>query len=464
MVVNGEMSMEGGVAYARDKSAITRATLFSGTENAGNRREANIAELGRELVALLLADYRGPVTVRLWNGQLVTGRTDASCIVRFNHPGVLRELILHRDLLRLADAFLGGDVAVEGNLEQLFDIGPYLEQLRLSWRNRLHLLHQVLKLPARGRKRRVCTYRAFDGASINSRASIAHHYDVSNEFYRLWLDPDMVYSCAYYRDAGQSLAEAQHDKLDYLCRKLRLDQGQTLLDIGCGWGALALWAARHYGVQVHGITLSREQQRLAQARAHAAGLEDQVRIELLDYRDLDAATLYDRVISVGMFEHVGVRNYPVYFGTVRRILKPGGLFLNHGITSENGWQRTPLTRFMNHYIFPDGELACISEVIGAMERAGFEIVDVEALRRHYTLTLRHWVRALEANRNAAIRQSSETTYRLWRLYMAGCAHYFDEGSIGVHQVLAGQRHTHLPVPLRRDDLYNRLEVDEEVTS
>ena len=233
------------------------------------------------------------------------------------------------------------------------------------------------------------------------------------------------------------------------------DRGQTLLDIGCGWGALALWAARHYGVQVRGITLSLEQQQLAQARIHAAGLEDQVRIELLDYRDLDTKTLYDRVISVGMFEHIGIKNYPLYFGTVRRVLKPDGLFLNHGITSENGWQRTPLTRFMNQYIFPDGELARISDVASAMERAGFEIVDVESLRRHYALTLRHWVRALESKRNEVIKQSSKTTYRLWRLYMAGCAWYFDEGSIGIHQVLAGRRHSSLPVPLRRDDLYTR---------
>lgn len=226
-----------------------------------------------------------------------------------------------------------------------------------------------------------------------------------------------------------------------------------MLDIGCGWGALALWAARHYGVQVHGITLSREQQCLAQARARAAGLKNKIRFELLDYRDLQEDVQYDRVVSVGMFEHVGVKNFPTYFGTVRRVLKPDGLFLNHGITSESGWKRTPLTSFMNRYIFPDGELARISDVTDAMERAGFEMLDVESLRRHYALTLRHWVAALEAKRDAAIRSSNEVTYRLWRLYMTGCAYYFDEGSIGLHQVLAGHRHALQPVPLRRDDLY-----------
>jgi len=358
----------------------------------------------------------------------------------------LRDLILHRNLLRLAECYLSGAIEVEGDLESLFDLKTHLLNLNLPLGTRLHLLYQALRLPKLARHGSAQNGRSKKASHQNSRASIAHHYDVSNDFYRLWLDPEMVYSCAYYRNSTQTLAEAQQDKLDYLCRKLRLEPGQTLLDIGCGWGALALWAARHYGVQVHGITLSQEQQRLAQERVRAAGLEDQIRIELLDYRDLPEGAQYDRVVSVGMFEHVGVKNFPTYFGTVRRVLKPDGLFLNHGITSETGWKRTPLTRFMNRYIFPDGELARISDVTDAMERAGFEMLDVESLRRHYALTLRHWVRSLEAS-------SSEVTYRLWKLYMAGCAYYFDEGSIGLHQVLAGRQHQLQPVPLRRDDLY-----------
>ena len=453
--IYGKAIVEDVVSYVRSKSGTSRAGLFSGIESVGNTHEENIARTGTEIISSVFARHQGPVAIRLWNGRLAAGRTGAPCTVRFNHPGVLRELILHRDLQRLVDAYLDGALTIEGDLERLFELGPYLDRIRLSWRKKLHLLYQALTLPVRSRNGAARTYRTPGRAMNNSRTSITHHYDVGNDFYRLWLDPEMVYSCAYFRDTSQSLAAAQRDKLDYLCRKLRLRPGQTLLDIGCGWGALALWAARHYGVQVRGITLSLEQQQLAQARIHAAGLEDQVRIELLDYRDLDTKTLYDRVISVGMFEHIGIKNYPLYFGTVRRVLKPDGLFLNHGITSENGWQRTPLTRFMNQYIFPDGELARISDVASAMERAGFEIVDVESLRRHYALTLRHWVRALESKRNEVIKQSSKTTYRLWRLYMAGCAWYFDEGSIGIHQVLAGRRHSSLPVPLRRDDLYTR---------
>ena len=417
------------------------------------RSENDPGLIGADIVSAVLADYRGNIAIRLWDDTLVQGQRDAPCTLVFREPGALRDVILHRNLLRLAECYLAGAIDVEGDMESLFDLRIHLDNLELPFTTRLYLLRQALRLPKLSRHGFIRNWRAKLTAHRNSRASIAHHYDVSNDFYRIWLGPEMVYSCAYYRNNSESLARAQEDKLDYLCRKLRLEPGQSLLDIGCGWGALALWAARHYGVQVHGITLSQAQQQLAQERVRAAGLESLVRIELLDYRDLPQDAQYDRVVSVGMFEHVGVRNFPTYFGTVQRVLKPDGLFLNHGITSETGWQRTPLTRFMNRYIFPDGELARISDVTDAMERAGFEPLDVECLRRHYALTLRHWVQALEAGREKAIACSSEVTYRLWRLYMAGCAYYFDEGSIGLHQVLVGQKHQQQPVPLRRDDLY-----------
>lgn len=229
--------------------------------------------------------------------------------------------------------------------------------------------------------------------------------------------------------------------------------GQQLLDIGCGWGGLIRWAARHYGVKAHGITLSEQQYLHARERIRAEGLEDRVSVELRDYRELSEAARYDLVVSVGMFEHIGIANFPAYFDTVGRVLKPGGLFLNHGITNDTGWEDTSLNRFVNRYVFPDGELARISEVVTAMETAGFEILDVEGLRRHYALTLRHWVSALESNRDEAIRLTSEATYRLWRLYMAGSAFYFEQGCTNVYQVLAGHRRQTLGVPLRRNDIY-----------
>jgi len=410
---------------------------------------------GRKILVCLLADYDGSVAVRLWNGERVHGDADAACTVVFHHPSVLRHLVLHRDLVHLAESYLAGELDLEGEMVNLFDLTQHALELHFFWPDKWRLLRQALRLPAQRVVAGSLAERHRQPRVNNTQESIARHYDVSNDFYRLWLDPEMLYSCAYFRDLDQSLANAQRDKLDYICRKLRLEPGQQLLDIGCGWGALAIWAARHYGVQVHGITLSEQQTRYAIERVRNEGLAEQVCIELRDYRDLSEEARYDRVVSVGMFEHIGVANFPLYFAIVQRVLKPGGLFLNHGITNDTGWRDTPITRFMNRYVFPDGELARISDVEDAMEKAGFEIIDVEGLRRHYVLTLRHWVAALETYREEAVAIVGEAAYRVWRLYMAGCAYYFDEGSINVYQVLTAPAHQSLASPLRRDDLYKK---------
>jgi len=408
----------------------------------------------REILKNFLASYDGSVAIRLWNGERVRGKSDAPCTVIFHQPAVLRELVLRCDLERLAEFYLVGKIDVEGDAECLFDLVSYMQTLVLPWSAKWRVLRHALQLPKRdsnaAESRGMYTWA---GKRRNTRASIAHHYDLGNDFYRLWLDPQMVYSCAYFHDASQSLASAQEDKLDYICRKLRLSPGQTLLDIGCGWGALICWAARHYGVHAHGITLSEEQYRYAVERVHNEGLQGQVTVELRDYRTLSNDAHYDRVVSVGMFEHVGVANLPVYFQTVKRVMRPGGLFLNHGITNDTGWLDTPITHFINRYVFPDGELTRISDVSSAMEQAGFEIIDVESLRRHYALTLRRWIQALEAQREQTVKLASEASYRVWRLYMAGSAWYFNEGSINVYQVLAGGSQQALSLPLRRDDIY-----------
>ena len=411
------------------------------------------ARMAEEIVTTLLPEVVEEVAIRLWNGRLAWGGGEARCTLVFRHPAPIRELILFRSLFRLTDAYLAGFVDVEGDFEQLFRLQKPLESMALSWRQKARLLRLALSLPGYPKDRIPTRWCRSGERDENCRETIAHHYDVSNGFYRLWLDPEMVYSCAYFASPEQELAAAQRDKLEYICRKLRLEPGQKLLDIGCGWGGLALWAARHHGVEVHGITLSEQQHEWANRRVKEEGLETRVRIELKDYRELDAEGVYDRVVSVGMFEHIGVANFPRYFGTVKQVLKPGGLFLNHGITNTRGWRPTLSTRFINTYIFPDGELARISDVIDAMEKAGFEILDTENLRRHYAMTLRHWVRNLEAHREEAVAESGETTYRLWRLYMAGCAFNFEDGDIAIHQVLAGHRNQNPPVPLRRDDLY-----------
>jgi cyclopropane-fatty-acyl-phospholipid synthase len=278
---------------------------------------------------------------------------------------------------------------------------------------------------------------------------------VSNEFYSLWLDRAMVYSCAYFESQEMDLDAAQQAKLEHICRKLMLKPGEEFLDIGCGWGALVIHAAQHFGVRARGVTLSAQQLQVARERIAAAGLSDRVRVELMDYRDLTGEAVYDKIASVGMFEHVGLDNLPMYFSVVHRLLRPGGLFLNHGITHESeGWQPTISTRFINRYVFPDGQLDTISNIQRVMEQSKFEIADVEALRRHYALTLRHWVNRLERQHLQALQHVNEATYRVWRLYMAACALEFESGEIGIYQVLAAKRNAGNPTwPLTRRHLY-----------
>lgn len=412
-----------------------------------------VVETARAIVTLLLRDYRGPVGVSLGNGRPLHRWGKIRAVLVFRDAGVIRDLVLRHNLVRLAEYYLAGDVAVEGDVEALFDLVGFLQNSPPTLATRSRLAWLAFKLPASPLPESIEPLRHDASQRSNTLQAIAHHYDVGNDFYRMWLDPEMVYSCAYFAHARQSLADAQRDKLDYICRKLRLRPGDTLLDIGCGWGALARWAARHYGARVCGITLSEQQHRYAVEQVRHQGLEDNVTIELCDYRELDERRRFDRIVSVGMFEHIGIDNFPVYFGKLRRLLKHDGLFLNHGITNDTGWQETPVTRFVNRYVFPDGELTRISVVCAAMEEAGFEPLDVESLRRHYVLTLRNWIRSLEQNRQQIIKLTSEPIYRLWRLYMAGAAYYFNEGSINVYQVLAAHRGGELKIPLRRDDLY-----------
>ena len=434
-------------------SNLTRTFRPKGASGARRGSASDFTSVAAELLQIVFSDYRGPVAVKLWDGNTVVGNTNARCCLVLNKPSPLRDLALSRDMLALAESHLTGDVEVEGNLESLFDLLDYLDTYRPALSDKLRILSLALKLPAgEGAWRRLLPGHAIV-RDRNTRETISHHYDVSNDFYRLWLDPEMVYSCAYFAHPEQTLEEAQREKLDYICRKLRLESGQRLLDIGCGWGALGLWAARNYGVTVHGITLSTQQCDYAQERARELNVTDRVHFELRDYRDLDRGARYERIVSVGMFEHIGINNFPTYFGIISQLLEPGGLFLNHGITNDSGWQPNDVRRFINKYIFPDAELTRISTVVTAMEDAGFEILDAESLRPHYALTLRRWVQALEQNREEAIRLVGESTYRLWRVYMSGCAWYFDSGNTGLYQVLAGKLHSPWPVPLRRSDLY-----------
>ena len=289
-------------------------------------------------------------------------------------------------------------------------------------------------------------------------SAIAHHYDVSNEFYELFLDPLMVYTCAYYRDPDGKLDQAQRDKLDHVCRKLELAPGESLLDIGCGWGSLAIWAAQHYGVRAHGVTLSRAQADYAAARIQAAGLQERCRVEYLDYRDLPGSAHYDKIAAVGVIEHVGIANYPAFFGSVRARLNDGGLYLNHGIVHEFHWKPTSQTEFLYRHVFPNGDLAGFSETVTEMERAGFEVLDAEGLRLHYARTCRHWVERLRERAAEAVALVGDRIYRTWLLYLTCSSVAFEAGSIGLYQVLM-RKHGDPTIdrgPRTREPLYSHI--------
>jgi len=297
-----------------------------------------------------------------------------------------------------------------------------------------------------------------DGDAGENRKNISYHYDVSNDFYRLFLDEGMVYTCAYYKDWANSLEQAQVDKLDMTCRRLRLQPGETFLDIGCGWGALMAHAVTCFGVTAHGVTLSEQQAQLARARFEALGIADRCTVELIDYSKLPGAERFDKISSLGMIEHVGIANYPTYFSTMQRLLKPGGLFLNHGIVrpGKSATRKKKRADFaaLTRYIFPGGELETLSGTLTAMERGGFEIRDVECWREHYMRTCRAWHDRLLANRDAAIAEVGEVKYRVWLMYLAACSIAFERNNVGIYQTL-GQKRLKGPsnLPPTRADLY-----------
>ena len=342
------------------------------------------------------------------------------------------------DLGQLARAYVRNEIDFTGGARRALAIAEAMvgsvahgrDSLRLRWRTMRHQLR-------------------------GNRRNIEHHYDVSDAFYRLWLDPRMVYSCAYFGDASDSLADAQAKKLDHVCRKLRLAPGESFLDIGCGWGGLVFWAAQHYGVDATGITLSQRQFDHVTREIAARGLEGRVKVLLLDYEDLPDGVLYDKIASIGMFEHVGPRRYGRYFGKMHRVLKPGGFALNHGITLNilgADSLGSGVGDFVEEYVFPGGQLAHVAPVIESMARAGLELVDAEALREHYAKTLWCWLDGLEANAAAARAEVGEERFRIWRVYLAGSAHAFDRGWMSLWQLLAGKPlpDGRLPHPLTRD--------------
>jgi len=398
------------------------------------------AERTKRLLEAVFGSYIGDqVAVRLWDGAQWPDAAPRAATIVLKHPGALRQMFLPGSELGLAEAYLYDDFDVEGEIEAVFALADHIANRTSSLMQRVRLALDLLRLPAgdgreQGRRGRA-TLRGRQHSVQRDREAVRYHYDVSNDFYALWLDQRMVYSCAYFEDASEDLDTAQARKLDYLCRKLRLQPGQRLLDLGCGWGGLVMHAAQHYGADATGITLSQPQADLANERIAAAGLADHCRVWVRDYREMASTERYDALVSVGMFEHVGQALLPTYFARAYALLEPGGVFLNHGIANTVADQPMSGPNFSDTYVFPDGELVPISTSARIAEEAGFEVRDVESLREHYALTLRHWVRQLEAKHEQALTYVDEPTYRVWRLFMSGSAHGFTVGRLNVYQTL-----------------------------
>jgi cyclopropane-fatty-acyl-phospholipid synthase len=385
----------------------------------------------------LLAKLAGPPLPRMraWTGE-EWGPQNAQATIVLKRPGALRSMLLPPNDLSAAEAYIYGDVDFEGDLYMLLRFGAALGEARHGPLLVARLLRLLRQLPEDVNSADADRPR-FTGllhSQRRDRAAVTHHYDTGNDFFKLFLGKEMVYSSADFLSPTDTLDQAQYRKLDLVCRKLRLAPGMRFLDVGCGWGSLVIHAAREYGVDAVGITLSEEQAREARDRVAAAGLQDRVRVDVRDYRDINDE--YDAIASIGMVEHVGLKALHNYFKILRKALAPGGQLLNHGITSRDRKRnRRVKPTFVNTYVFPDGELVYVDEVIAAAEESGFELRDLESLRASYNLTLQNWVRNLEENQEAAVAATSEVTYRIWRLYMAGSAVAFDRAAISVYQLL-----------------------------
>ncbi len=401
---------------------------------------ANTDEPGQGLAGLFATVLGGdlPVAIRAYDGSHA-GPADASATLVIRSAVAVRRMLSSLGELGLARAYIAGDIEIDGDVYAVFAMRERLgDSLRRpqAWGALARLASGTGGLRrAPGPPAEEVRLHGRRHSRSRDAAAIAHHYDVSGDFYRLLLGPTMTYSCAVWDDPSVGLDAAQEAKYELICGKLGLVPGMRLLDVGCGWGGMVMHAARHYGVRAVGVTLSREQAELARRRVAEAGLIDRVEIRLADYREVDDGP-YEAISSIGMFEHVGSAQLGGYFSRMHALLAPQGRLLNHGISRASGRNPMSRTSFVQRYVFPDGELEEIGTVLSAIQHAGLEVRHVENLREHYALTLRAWVRNLEENYAEAVELSGEGRARVWRLYLAGSALGFEDGGIEIHQTLA----------------------------
>lgn len=421
-------------------------------------KSTGVASLIAKAMAIVLGVEEIPVRLRAWDGS-EAGPADAPLVV-FGSRRALRRILWSPGQLGLSRAYVAGELDAPGDVFASFaalsSVGKFAETgpfRPLTAGERWTLLTTAVRLgalgpnPARPPEEANVGRHGLRHTRRRDAAAISHHYDVGNDFYAAVLGPSMVYSCAVWNDEETGLDAAQEAKLDLVCRKLGLQPGMRVLDVGCGWGSFALHAAERFGVNVVGVTLSAEQAALARKRAADAGLTDRVDIRVQDYRDVDDGP-FDAISSIGMSEHVGRDQIGHYVARLHNLLSPGGRLLNHAISWNAGPTSPDPDSFIPRYVFPDGEMLGLAEMIGALESGGLEVLDVEALRRHYALTLRAWVRRIEEHWDEAVRSTSLGRARVWRLYMAASALGFETGLTGVNQVLV-QRPGGTAPPLRR---------------
>ena len=427
--------------------------------------ESRLAGL-RELLIQLRKRLGLDLGFILWDGSTIPDRLDRGApALLIADEGAVAALLRRPKLETLLNLWMTGRVDLRnGNLFDAVALRP-----RVRIKNFLRTIDKKLALQVaanflfvpRGGPwplDQLSAAAAADGGVSANRENVQYHYDVSNEFYRLFLDPDMVYSCAYFADWGDDLATAQRNKLDMSCRRLRLKPGETVLDIGCGWGAFICHAAEHYGVRAHGVTLAQNQYDFAKEKIARLGLQARVTVELRDYTLVEGS--FDKVVSIGMFEHVGIDNHPAYFHAVNRLLKPDGLYLHHAISRAAKGddkvfrKKSPVYAGITQYVFPGAELDHIGMTVANLERFGFEVHDVEGWREHYARTCRFWHDRLLANRTEGEREIGREKSRLWLAYLAGCSIAFERGSLGVFQTLASKRKRGASgLPPTRADLY-----------
>ncbi|TPK55589.1 MULTISPECIES: cyclopropane-fatty-acyl-phospholipid synthase family protein [unclassified Mesorhizobium] len=415
-------------------------------------------ERAARIVRTVVQALKPGFAVRLWTGERIGPA--GGPVLAINDQDIVWQLARRPNFSTLVEMWISKAVDVEeGSLFDLYAL-PSRGKLRFKALPKLAIMRD---LPAVLFSRRQMTQRA-DLAGQNpfvsgsNKQAIQHHYDISNAFYRLFLDERMVYSCGYFKDFANDIDQAQADKLEHICRKLRLKPGDRLLDIGCGWGAMLIHAVKHHGVVGHGVSLSEAQTGLARERIRAEGLEDRITIEIKSYAELTGS--FDKISSIGMFEHLGLANHAAYFSTVHRLLKPGGIYLHHAITRRSkGSMKKTLRKGSEYkalikYIFPGGEIDTIGMTCGNLEAHGFLVHDVENLREHYARTCRLWAERLHARFDEAIAEVGEAKARLWLLYLASCSIAFDRASAQIFQTVATKR-TRGPsgLPPTRADLY-----------